>query len=140
MADPGLGLRFQVEIDGQDLGNWHKCDGLSVKYDIKEYSEGGQNGYTHKLPGRASYETIKLTRPIDGTSIQVAAWLASVQLRLTRHTAHISVLGPDGTTVADWNLSEVFPVRWSGPSLDVAGNQIATETLELAHNGFLGPR
>jgi len=34
MADPGLGLRFQVTIDGQDLGNWQKCDGLGVEYEI----------------------------------------------------------------------------------------------------------
>jgi len=39
--------------------------------------------------------------------------------------------------VAKWNLEGVYPVKWTGPSLDAAGNQIAVETLELAHNGFL---
>jgi hypothetical protein len=32
----------------------------------------------------------------------------------------------------------VVPVKWSGPSLDVNGNQIATETLELAYEEMLG--
>jgi len=82
MADPGLGLRFQVTIDGQDLGNWQKCDGLGVEYEIKDYNEGGQNGFVHRLPGRAKYQTVKLVRPVDATSIEVAGWLASVQLRL----------------------------------------------------------
>ena len=45
-----------------------------------------------------------------------------------------------GSSVAEWVLMGVFPVRWTGPSLDVNGNQMAIETLELAHNGFLGPR
>jgi phage tail-like protein len=140
MSDPGLGLRFQVTIDAHNLGNWQKCDGLSVEYDIHEYREGGQNSYVHRLPGRAKYETVKLTRLIDGDTMLVAGWVASVQARLAPGTACISVLDPAGKTVAMWNLMGVFPMRWTGPSLDVSGNQVATETLELAHNGFLGPR
>lgn len=141
MADPGLGLRFQVSIDGQvSLGNWQRCDGLTVEYDIHEYREGGLNGYVHRLPGRAKYQNVKLTRPVDANTMAVAGWVASVQARLKPGTARISVLDPAGETVATWNLFGVFPVRWSGPSLDVGGNQVATETLELAHNGFLGPR
>jgi phage tail-like protein len=141
MPDPGLGLRFQVTIDGQvNLGNWQKCDGLMVEYDIHEYREGGQNGYVHRIPGRAKYQNIKLTRPVDSTSITVAAWVASVQARVTRGTAHIAVLDPTGSTVAAWDLAGVYPARWTGPSLDVVGSQIAMETLELVHNGFLGPR
>lgn len=141
MADPGLGLRFQVSIDGQvNLGNWQRCDGLTVEYDIEEYREGGLNGYVHRLPGRAKYQNVKLTRPVDGNTMQVAAWVASVQARLAPATARISVLDPAGNTVALWNLFGVFPARWTGPSLDVGGNQVATETLELVHNGFLGPR
>lgn len=139
MADPALGLRFQVTIDEQhELGNWQKCDGLSVEYTVEEYREGGQNGYVHRLPGRARYENIKLTRPVDSMTMSVAGWLASVQTKLSRGTAQINVLDSSGATVAHWVLSDVFPVRWSGPNLDVNGNQVATETLELAHNGFLG--
>ena len=68
MADPGLGLRFKVAIDGHELGNWQKCDGLNIEYDIQEYREGGQNGYVHRLPGRAKYENLKLTRPVDSST------------------------------------------------------------------------
>jgi len=139
-GDPGLGLRFKVIIDGHELGNWQKCDGLNVEYDIQEYREGGQNGYIHRLPGRAKYENVKLARHVDSSTVDVASWLASVQLRLVRGTAQITVLDPSGESVAEWVLVEVFPARWSGPSLDVNGNQVATETLELVHNGFLGPR
>ena len=52
MSEAGLGLRFQVKIDGRDFGNWQKCDGLAVEYDVFEYKEGGENGYVHRLPGR----------------------------------------------------------------------------------------
>jgi len=56
----------------------------------------------------------------------------------TRETAEITVLDPAGDVVATWNLAGIFPAKWTGPTLDVAGNQVAIETLELAHNGFMG--
>ena len=141
MADPGLSLRFTVTIDGHDsLGNWTKCEGLTVEYEVHEYSEGGLNGFVHRLPGRAKYQNIKLTRPIDATSAAVAGWVASVQALGQRVTAQIAVLDPEGSPVSFWNLMDVFPVRWTGHNLDINAAQVATETLELAHNGFLGPR
>ncbi len=138
MADPGLGLRFQVKIDGRSFGNWQKCDGLAVEYDVHEYKEGGENGYVHRLPGRVNYPNVKLTRPIDTGSASVSAWVASLQIRMVPSTAQISVLDPMGVSVASWTLTGVYPVRWSGPSLDVSSSQWATETLELSHNGFMG--
>jgi phage tail-like protein len=41
-----------------------------------------------------------------------------------------------GTTVKRWNLKRPFPVKWIGPDLKAAGNEIAIETLEIAHEGF----
>ena len=69
-----------------------------------------------------------------------ASWVASVEAAGKRATAQIAVLDPEGTRVAAWDLMDVFPVRWSGPNLDIDTAKVATETLELAHNGFLEPR
>jgi phage tail-like protein len=35
-----------------------------------------------------------------------------------------------------WRLQGVFPVKWSGPTLDTGQNQVALEVLELLHNGL----
>lgn len=139
--EQGLTLRFQVEIDGYGtLGVWTKCEGLQVEYDIQEYREGGQNNFVHRIPGRAKYQNVKLTRPIDKNSEKVASWMAGLQQSVRRHTAKISCLDPDGAKVATWNITGVFPMRWTLPTLDVSGNQVAVETLELVHNGFLEQR
>jgi phage tail-like protein len=139
MTETAVSLRFQVRIDRfGSLGLWTKCEGLGLEYDVFEYREGGQNGFIHRLPGRAKYANVKLSRPIDKNSEKVATWMASLQGTAKRETAEISVLDPVGDVVATWNLVGVFPARWTGPTLDVAGNQVAIETLELAHNGFIG--
>jgi phage tail-like protein len=138
MPEHALALRFKVVIDSQgSLGTWSKCDGLTVEYDIQEYQEGGQNDFVHRLPGRCKYTNVKLTRPIDKSSADVASWVGGQRKKVERSNAEISVLDAAGEVVAQWNLSDVCPVKWTGPSLDAGGNQIATEVLELAHHGFL---
>jgi phage tail-like protein len=134
----GQTLRFHVQVDGgADLGDWNKCDGLTVEYEIKEYQEGGNNDYVHRLPGRVKYQNIKLTRPLNPDSNRVASWVSSNRTSFQRKTARIAALDTQGKPIVTWNLTGVYPVKWSGPSFDVSSNQAATETLELAHNGFM---
>lgn len=134
----GLVLRFAVTVDNhKSLGNWSKCEGLAVEYDIFEYREGGQNGFVHRLPGRRKYQNVKLTRPLDKGSTEIADWLSKIGGPHLGATAQIRVLDGAGQTVASWQLTDVYLAKWSGPSLDVDGKQTAFESLELVHNGFL---
>jgi phage tail-like protein len=134
--EPGLALRFLVTIDSENMGFWTKCEGLSVEWEVFEYKEGGLNDFVHRLPGRTKYSTIKLTRTLNPLSAQVAAWISKAKGPAAGHTAEIRVLDTEGSTVVSWSVADVFPVRWSGPTLDVNGREVANETLELAHNGF----
>jgi phage tail-like protein len=135
MGEMGLSVRFTVDIGRQvSLGEWTKCEGIAVEYDVFEYQEGGENSHVHRIPGRRKYPNVKLTRPLTDHSRKVAAWVSQAQ---ERRTAVITVLDAAGEKVAQWDLDGAFPVRWTGPQLDVSATQAATETLELAHNGFL---
>ena len=138
MPETALSPRFTVRIDGYgSLGSWTKCEGLSVEYEVFEYQEGGTNDHVHRLPGRRKYPNVKLTRPLDKDSASVVKWVSGMVTKVERHGAEIAVLDGNGEVVCRWNLTGVCPVKWTGPTLDSGGNQIANETLELAHNGFL---
>src|SRR5918995_1783159 len=137
MADPATGLRFEVRIDGVELGSFTGCEGLGAEYEIFEYQEGGQNAYVHRLPGRLKYSTIRLTRPVDESSGQLAAWFSRLQQSVQRHTASITAFDAQRNQLAQWNLADLYPARWTGPGFSSDGNVVAKETLELAHNGFL---
>jgi len=135
--ETALSPRFTVSIDGMSLGTWTKCEGLAVEYEVFEYQEGGFNDYVHRLPGRRKYPNIKLTRPLDADSQTVVQWVSQMVTRVERKHAEITVLDGNGQVVCRWNLADVCPVKWTGPTLDAGGNQVANETLELSHNGFL---
>lgn len=137
-SSPGLALRFTVAVDGQTLTNFTKVDGLSVEYEVEEYIEGGQNDFVHRLVGRRKFGNITLTRPLDKDSGNIAAWLADFTATSdgSPSTAKIEALNGNSDVVATWNLIDVWPVRYSGPSFGVDSADVAVETIELAHHGF----
>ena len=137
--DPAVSVCFQVEIDDKDLGWFNSCDGLGCEVVIEQREEGGNNGFVWQLPTRIKYGNVKFTRAVGRDSAKLTAWLVSFATGVERHTATISAKSPDGEVVASWQLDGVIPVRWSGPQLSLDSPKVATETIELAHHGFLPP-
>ena len=139
MGEPALSLFYKVTIDGViPLGTWSKIEGLGFSYDVKEYREGGVNGYMHKIVGPLKYDNVRLSRPVDSDSMLLYIWLSANLLKVVPQTMEIMVMNSEGKEVTTWNLSGVVPVKWQGPSLDIMGNQIAMETLEVAYSEMLG--
>lgn len=142
MAEPkstGLSLRFDVSIDGVQVGTFTGCAGLAAEYESFEWKEGGDNGTVVRLPGRLSYGTVKLTRAVDSDSGKLAAWFSQQRQHPARRMAVIQLYDGNGSTVTSWKLEGAWPVRYSGPTLVIGaeGDAIAVETLELSHQGWL---
>jgi phage tail-like protein len=139
VPDPANALRFDFKLDNVKVATFTAVDGLTAEYVVKTYEEGGENGYIHQLPGRVKYSNLKLTRPVDSGSKALAAWFSSLakQQKLTRDTATVIAYNDNKEVVAQWNLRDVYPVRYTGPSFSAENGKVLTETLELAHNGFL---
>lgn len=145
MNDPGTQFRFVVTIDGKQIGDFTALEGLSAEYNVTAYSEGGENGFEHRLPGQLKYSTIKLSRPLDAKSTRdgggLAAWFTTLAQSNSRtnatRTAVITAFDGNGQKIASWNLANAYPFRWTGPSFSSDGNAVAKETLELAHHGFM---
>ena len=125
-------------VDNTDFGAFTTCEGLGCEIEVTKRPEGGNNAYVPQLPGRITYQTIKLTRPLDATSSKIAAWVSSMANTPKRSPIELRAMSSDGTkAVASWTLIEAFPVRWTGPSFNVGQPSVLTETVELAHHGFL---
>src|SRR5918998_5370362 len=139
-GDPALSVCFSVKIDDEELGSFNSCDGLGCEVVIEQREEGGNNSFVWQLPTRIKYGNVKLTRPVGKDSAKLTAWLASFATGVKRHTATIAArASDDNKIVASWHLDGVIPVRWSGPQLSLDSPKVATETIELAHHGFLAP-
>ena len=138
--ETAVSVCFSVKIDNDELGSFNSCDGLGCEVVIEQREEGGNNGFVWQLPTRIKYGNVKLTRPVGKDSAKLTAWLASFATGVKRHTATISArASDDNKIVASWHLDGVIPVRWTGPQLSLDSPKVATETIELAHHGFLAP-
>ena len=130
-------LRFQVQLGSLKIGRFRECTGIAVEVETKDYMEGGVNDYVHKLPNRLKYPNVVLKRGITHEAA-LLDWFwrtrrsyPSEWLELT-----IQLVAPGGGKVRAWAFMNAYPVKWTGPNLNAGSNQIATETLELVHNGF----
>ncbi|MCU1658963.1 MAG: hypothetical protein JWO57_3619 [Pseudonocardiales bacterium] len=143
----GMAMRFSVTVDGLNLGHWHSCKGLNLKVASRHVEQGGQYIGRMLVPERVTFDPITLERamhPSDSKVLQ--AWLKDVVSKFTAYkdpdllrdrTATIELLDHQLSPVADWKLTHVYPIAWSGPSLGANENRVAMESLVLDHEGFL---
>jgi len=139
MGEPALTLTYKCTIDGIiPLGTWTKIEGLSFSFKNEPFHEGGVNSYSRKIIGPVTYENVKLSRPVDSDSVLISVWLMANLIKIVPQMMSIAALDSEGNEVTQWNLAGVVPVRWTGPTLDINGNQVAMETLELAYEEMIG--
>lgn len=139
MGDPALSLTYKCTIDGIiPLGTWSKIEGLGFSYQVTQYREGGVNTHMRNIIGPVTYERVRLSRPVDSDSELIYIWLTANLVKIVPQTMSITAMDSAGTEITTWNLAGVVPVKWTGPSLDINGNQVAMETLELAYDELIG--
>ena len=142
-GEPAIGSRFLFEVDGVEIGLFAAVRGLQVTSQTENLTEGGQNGYTHRLPGRLEWPNITFSRGLtdadalfDWMNKTAGEGFAAAGNKITRSTGAITAVASNGDRLRSWSLEGVFPVRWTGPDFATASDDPLTEELEIAHHGF----
>jgi phage tail-like protein len=137
--DPVGELRFLIKVDDADIGAFAECSGLQAEYDIFEYPEGGETRFVHKFRGGLKYPNLVLKRGVTSEDALVKWFLKQDIDREKRGNVTLALLGDDGEQVRTWSFAAAFPVKWSGPSFSAKSTNVATETLEICHQGLVPP-
>jgi phage tail-like protein len=135
--DPYLNFNFLVEIEGETVAGFSEADLPEGRIEAVAYREGSdRTSAARLLPGRVTYGPLVLRRGFAGDPALFQWWLAIAQGVLDRRNVSVLLLDERRQEVARWNLSRAWPTKWDGPSLNARGNEVAIETLELAHEGI----
>ena len=119
------------------MGGFSEVTGLQAEIEVQEYREGGLNGYIHKLAGPAKFSAnLMLKRGIADNDVLWDWYAAVAKGNIQRQNGSVILLDPIGEPTKRWNFMAAYPVKWSGPDLKATGNEIAVESLELAHKGI----
>jgi phage tail-like protein len=118
------------------LGGFSECSGLEMSMQVEEYKEGGRNGAVLKFPTRVNWTNLVLKR---GMTPDTALWdwhYAFVQGRGKRRDGIIVLQNDLHLPVNIWYFKRGFPAKWTGPAMNASQNNVAVETLEIAHEGL----
>ena len=128
---------FEVSIVGvaDDLG-FSEVELPSGEIDVIEYREGRDATTVRKLPGLVTYPNVTLKRGINGYLELYNWWKFARDGNIRRSDVTIKLLDEQRQEVMRWNLSRAWPVKLEAGPLNARGNDVAIETLELAHEGF----
>ena len=135
--DPFKSYSFLVEIDGIASAAFKSVSGLGAEAEVIEYREGSDAlSSSRKLPGRVRYPNVTLTRGIT-TSLDLWNWWQTVvDGTVERRNVVLVLLDDTRTPALRWVLRNAWIARIEVSELDAGKNEVAVESIELAHEGL----
>jgi phage tail-like protein len=133
--DPYKAFNFLVQIDGVTRAGFSEVSGLDSETVVIEYRSGGEN-VVRKLPGLTKFGNIVLRRGVTQDD-ELWNWRQSVvDGNVDRRNGSVVLLDDQRTEVVRWNFRNGWPCKWEGPGLNAKTNEVAIETVEIAHEGL----
>ncbi len=131
-------FHFQVEWGGSSIG-FTEVSGLDVETEVIEYRHGASPEYHKtKMPGMRKYSNITLKRGTFQGDNEFFEWFNTVSLNtIERRDLTLSLLNESHEPVIVWKIKNAFPIKVQSTDLKADGNEVAIETMELAHEGLV---
>lgn len=119
------------------VAGFSEVTGLESALEMHDYKEGGRNGYVHKFATRASFGNITFKRGV-AVRPDLFRWYDRVRRGSfgARRSILIAHLGEDGEPQLVWFVFRALPAKYVGPSWNASQNNVAVESLEVAHEGL----
>jgi phage tail-like protein len=136
--DPLPVFCFHVSVPGYGEDTFFKSvSGLRYETEIVPVKEGGQNLTTYQLPGGLKWSNIVLKQGFTKDS-KLLNWRIEWTQRNfgPRVAVTITQLNTALEPCAVWTAVRAWPVKWEISEFDASKNEVAIETLELAHEGI----
>lgn len=138
MSKPLPVFRFDVSWDGSQNMEFAEVSGLTMEVQSIEYRHGRQRDPVPlQMPGLKKFSNITLKRGVIKGDNKFFDWISTAALNTVEwRDVTISMLDENHKPVVSWTITNAFPVKIEGPGLKASGNEVAIETMELAHEGF----
>jgi phage tail-like protein len=139
--EPRTASHFRLTLGGHEsAGLFREVSGLSSETEVREESATDQRGrpFIRKVPGVTRFGNITLKRGVD-SNLDLWKWRQQVIEHgpdPARVDGTIELLDEAGQPVATYRFLRGWPVKYTGPDLNAASNEVAIETIEITHEGL----
>lgn len=130
-------FHFQVQWGGTRIG-FTEISGLDVETEIIEYRDGALREFSKlKIPGMQKYPNVIMKRGVFKSDNDYFNWWNTVSLNtVQRRDVIVSLLNEAHEPVMVWKIKNAWPTKIGSTDLKADGNEIAIESIELAHDGL----
>jgi phage tail-like protein len=134
---PLVKFSFKVMWDGAEL-IFQEVTGLSSETQVIEYRGGSSPVYsTVKMPGIQKFSNITLKKGIFKGDKALWEKYGGIKMNIyKRSTIVISLLDEAQGIAMSWTLKNAFPSKITVTDMKSDANEVAVETMELAHEGL----
>lgn len=88
------------------------------------------------MPGIAKVRNVTLKKGIFVGDNNFWQWYSAIKMNtVKRATITIKLMDESGNSTMTWTLNNAFPTKVTGTDLKSEGNEVAIETIEIAHEG-----
>ena len=142
MADlhgPYRGERFVLDFGGKEIDGFKEIKIPKHETAKSKFRAGDDAAHSQQLWSTTEYEDLVVTRAVDN-DLTLFNWRKKVQngeLDEARKDSIAVILKDEqGVSALRWNFTNAWPKEYRTPDLDATSNDIATETLVIAHEGM----
>ena len=138
-AWPTPKFSFVIDIPGVAMNvKFQEVSGLDAEAQPIEYRRGTSPSFsTIKMPGIQKSGNVTLKRGVFRQDNNFLAWFESIKRNTAkRSTITIRLLDESGNTTMTWKLASAWPQKISSTDLKASGNEVAIESIEIAHEGL----
>ncbi len=130
-------FHFQVEWGGARIG-FTEISGLDVETEVIEYRDGASPEYSkQKIPGMQKFANVTMKRGVFKSDNDYFTWWNTVSLNtIERRDLTVSLLNESHEPVMVWKIKNAWPTKIASTDLKADGNEIAIESIEIAHDGL----
>ncbi|MCP5013277.1 MAG: phage tail protein [Aestuariibacter sp.] len=137
--NPFLAFNYWVEIEGLLVFGFSEVTGLASSIEVTDHREGGVNHYVHQLPSQVTQSNLTLKKGLTPFDVMWDWYYETTQGIIKRKNGTIMLMNDFHLPVMSWDFHNAFPAKWTGPSFNASGNEIAFSSLELVHEGISRP-
>ena len=132
--------RFQYQVDwGGAKLTFTEVTGMDEQVEVIEYRHSDSKDFSKiKMPGMRKFSNITLKRGKFEGDFDFNDWMAAISNERVegRRDVVIRLLNEKHEPVAVWKAIRCFPTKITAPDLKSDANEVAIETIEIAHEGF----
>lgn len=131
-------FHYQVDWGGVKI-SFTEVTGMDQQVEVIEYRHSDSKDFSKiKMPGMRKFSNITLKRGKFEGDFDYNNWLDSIANDRTgqRRDVVVRLMNEKHEPVAVWKAARCFPVKVTAPDLKSDANEVAIETMEIAHEGF----